>query len=499
MVFTKREIPSPKYLVPYEVDNIDNKHILQVSNQIRMAGMISQFTKMMLYSNELFTNLLNEANSTYDRIKNLGTRVDVIQAKLPSIESKFESPSTEKLKIFNQTPGTLFVAENPEKHQHFVADTKPIQVTSVRESCVPPPRLDLLDVYADEETKPCLTKYTHPGFFLEQWAAEQEKKMIELKAERKKKREERVARRAAQEKATPSLKPVQKLKKTRFDSQTGLRIVEDEDITRNHSISVSAGQNETSDTSTPRSLYNSSPGVSEPKPPPKPKKNKNKNKPVTVDVPALPNTNAPEVPTLVPEFPSSNAPLPPTNFSQSANTKSNNFNIPAFDSSIPAPPPPVDNYIPPPSVNSYIPPPIINNSIPAPLVNNSIPPPPPPINTADSEVFKTAAPPPPPPPPPTSNNTNQQSNDILSQIRTGPNLRTVDATPIEKPTDTRTSLLENIRAGLKDKLKSADQRKLAEKPKNNMPSSVAEILARRVAIEPDSDDDENDDNDDWSD
>ena len=70
---------------------------------------------------------------------------------------------------------------------------------------------------------------------------------------------------------------------------------------------------------------------------------------------------------------------------------------------------------------------------------------------------------------------------------------------IEKPVDQRSNLMENSRLGLK--LKSADARPVAapKQAAGGAPSSVAEILARRIAIEPDSDDDVDDDNDDWSD
>jgi hypothetical protein len=88
---------------------------------------------------------------------------------------------------------------------------------------------------------------------------------------------------------------------------------------------------------------------------------------------------------------------------------------------------------------------------------------------------------------------------LLSQIRGGTSLKrresVLPSAAAEKPVDTRSSLLENIRSGIK--LKAAPTGSSGPAPKKeSAPSSVAEILARRVAIQGASDDEDEDD-DDW--
>ena len=123
------------------------------------------------------------------------------------------------------------------------------------------------------------------------------------------------------------------------------------------------------------------------------------------------------------------------------------------------------------------------------------PPPPPPVGGGPA--------PPPPPPPAGGGGGGGDKSDLLAAIRGGQTLKKAEpgsggGGAIEKPVDTRSSLLENIRSGLK--LKSASDRKVPDAKKDaGAPSSVAEILARRIAIEPDSDDDVEDEADDWSD
>jgi hypothetical protein len=89
----------------------------------------------------------------------------------------------------------------------------------------------------------------------------------------------------------------------------------------------------------------------------------------------------------------------------------------------------------------------------------------------------------------------------LSQIRGGASLKrresTLPGATAEKPVDTRSSLLENIRSGIKLKSAAPGSTTAPAPKKESAPSSVAEILARRVAIQGASDDEEDDDDDDW--
>jgi hypothetical protein len=109
---------------------------------------------------------------------------------------------------------------------------------------------------------------------------------------------------------------------------------------------------------------------------------------------------------------------------------------------------------------------------------------------------------PPPPPMPVSDG-GGSGGDLMSQIQNA-KLRAAaaDAPKKEKPQDIRSNLLDNIRQGIS--LKSTTERKLPDKevqPKE-VNLSVAQILARRIAMIGDSDsesDGEDNNADEWSD
>lgn len=493
MVFVKRDIPSSQTLVLWDTGEVPKDKILQVTNQVNMAGMMTQFTLLMSYSHELFAGLLDEANATFGRIRQLDARVQQLHKQLPSIEAKFEGDELTVLTRMTQTGAKRYTAANPEKHQHFQPTALPKSVAAVRAHLNPPPRLHLLDAFADDG-KPCLTKYSNPNFFLEQWAAEQDKKFAELKAERKKKREERVARRAERgDGQQGGIKPVRKLKKIRYDPQTGERIVEEEDepvvvVQQPRPVSQPSATTAAPAVAAPVAEPQTSPPVPEkkgktkdkvkdkkPEKPPKPAK---LTKDADVPAPTIPAPVAPPVdlpPTMI-------APPPPMETA----------NIP--------PPPPVGAPAPPP-------PPPIGAPVPPPMSSGQAefaapaPPPPPPVAAPAPPPPPPVGAPAPPPPPPAPAAGGSDTSDLMAQIRGGTSgLKKAETSggAMEKPVDTRSNLLENIRNGLK--LKSAQERRVPEvSPPSNAPSSVAEILARRIAIEPDSDDDVDDDDDDWSD
>merc|ERR1719171_1354262 len=64
--------------------------------------------------------------------------------------------------------------------------------------------------------------YTHPGFFIEQWVMEQERKLAEAKAKREKRRQEREARKAAKAKAKQGKEDkVRTVRRKVYDKDTG--------------------------------------------------------------------------------------------------------------------------------------------------------------------------------------------------------------------------------------------------------------------------------------
>jgi len=103
-----------------------------------------------------------------------------------------------------------------------------------------------------------------------------------------------------------------------------------------------------------------------------------------------------------------------------------------------------------------------------------------------------------------ASSTSGSGGDLMSQIQNAKLKAAGEAPKKEKPQDMRSGLLESIRQGMA--LKSGVERKVevaeADKPQEPGNLSVAQILARRIAIiggDSDSESEGEDNNDEWSD
>jgi WAS protein family, member 1 len=516
MVFVKREIPPAQRLNRIELVDVPPAKVAQVTNQANLAGIITQMSYLTKYANEMFTTLVGEATETFQRIKSLSDRAEKINSTAAKVEAYFGGNQAQILLQMNNATRSEFTAQNPEQHQHLTVQSRPLAVTAFyNDECAPPPALHLLDS-CTKDGKPCLVKYTHPQFFFEKWIEEQQKQVELLKAERKKRREERAARRANQKDSNAPAKVIRKLRKVRYDPQTGQKIIEEEE----ESVEVVQGSGgggslaftgESSMVAPPTAAPSSSDKGKSSKSSSSKDKDKGKSKgdrksksrseanpnagsgmmpgtsivmpdcfpfvscaylaffPPRLEIPPPPSNNAPAPPSPRNPTPSAyDAPAPPPPPGGSS----------AYDA--PAPPPP------PPSGGGPAPPPP-----PPPPAGGPAAPPPPPVG----------GPAPPPPPPLPSSGGGGMGGGLLDAIRQGADLkRATPAAAAEKPVDTRSSLLENIRGGIS--LKSAQNRELksAAPPKEDVHAmSVAEILARRVAIQGNSDSEGDEDDGDWDD
>lgn len=236
MVFVKREIPPVHRLNKPELADVPPAKVAQVTNQANLAGIITQMAQLTSYANEMFTSLISEATETFTRIKSLSERAERLNTAALKVETYFGGNQAQILQSMNNSGRAEFTAQNPEEHQHLTVQSRPPAVVAVYGGCAPPPALQLLDSCA-EDGKPCLVKYTHPQFFFEKWIEEQQKQVELLKAERKKRREERAAKRANQKDNAGPAKVIRKLRKVRYDPETGQKIIEEEEET----VAVSQG------------------------------------------------------------------------------------------------------------------------------------------------------------------------------------------------------------------------------------------------------------------
>eukprot|EP01122_Echinamoeba_exundans_P007466 TRINITY_DN2315_c0_g1_i1.p1 TRINITY_DN2315_c0_g1~~TRINITY_DN2315_c0_g1_i1.p1 ORF type:complete len:499 (+),score=171.88 TRINITY_DN2315_c0_g1_i1:32-1528(+) len=497
MVFVKREIPPAQRLNRIELVDVPPAKVAQVTNQANLAGIITQMAHLTKYANEMFTSLVGEATETFQRIKSLSDRAEKINSTAARVEAYFGGNQAQILLQMNNATRSEFTAQNPEQHQHLTVQSRPPAVTAVyNDECAPPPALHLLDSCA-EDGKPCLVKYTHPQFFFEKWIEEQQKQVELLKAERKKRREERAARRANQKDNNAPAKVIRKLRKVRYDPQTGQKIIEEEE----ESVEVVQGSGgggslaftgESSMVAPPTAAPASSDKGKSSKSSSSKDKDKGKSKgdrKSKSKSEANPNAGS----GMMPEIPP-----PPANAAPAAPPSPRHPTPSAYDAPAPPPPPGGSSMPPPPSAyDAPAPPP--------PPAGGPAPPPPPPPPAGGPAPPPPPPPPaggpaPPPPPPPPASGGGGMSGGLLDAIRQGADLKRATPAAAEKPVDARSSLLENIRGGIA--LKSAQNRELksAAPVKEDVHAmSVAEILARRVAIQGNSDSEGDEDDGDWDD
>lgn len=164
------EYSSPK--ISFDTDRFI---ILRNLSQANNTGLIGQISALFEYTQEIFTELVEEATETAKRIEDLGQRVNKLYETLPNVEEEAES----KLQLTNL--GTNYSNKVSEDACQFLPDYRDSSMTHQYEECMPPPNLSLLDPYAGES---CLKKYTNPMFFLESWVAEQERMYQEAKKKR---------------------------------------------------------------------------------------------------------------------------------------------------------------------------------------------------------------------------------------------------------------------------------------------------------------------------
>ncbi len=232
MPLSEYTVPPVQELHVPKTDGVPRDKICTVTNQASMAGILTQITLITSYANEMFGNLVKEATETYSKIKDLSQRTQKLRHGLPEMEQFFSA--SDIISQMSSAKRSAYVSKNDEKSNLFDRESIPHALQTIYDAkCKPPPKLHLLDPYADDG-KPVLTKYTYPQFFLDEWIAEQQKQVEILKAERRQRRKDRAARRrekAGKEGPDPLKPQVRKLRKVRYDPQTGERIIEEEDAT----------------------------------------------------------------------------------------------------------------------------------------------------------------------------------------------------------------------------------------------------------------------------
>eukprot|EP01117_Protostelium_nocturnum_P004416 TRINITY_DN1593_c0_g1_i1.p1 TRINITY_DN1593_c0_g1~~TRINITY_DN1593_c0_g1_i1.p1 ORF type:complete len:487 (+),score=174.88 TRINITY_DN1593_c0_g1_i1:157-1617(+) len=485
MVFSVREIPAGGVVTDSQqthyafepAANLNQTTMRIAANQCHMTQLMAQMSQLVNFSGDLFNNLLHEATSTYQRINGLASRIQSASQGIDSFDKFMSNKSGQSLM---SNPRTEYVNLPLSESSFFTTENRPEAVKNVFSKAENPPKLYLMDTYIEgsENGLKALDLYTSPRFFLDEWIAEQMKLRQAAKEERKKRREERKARRAAAaegEKGS-NLGPAKpkRLEKVQYDPLTGERIVVKE------AAAPAPAQTYAAPTSTMTMAQVADYSWSSAPPP-------------TIE------SNSGYAPPHLAHSASKgySAPPPPTSFAPPPPAMPGYSNAPSFGA--PPPPPSMPGSYSAPSFGAPPPPPPQFGGRPDSVSFGGPPPPPPAMPGSYSVPNAPNAPPPPPvpgaPPPPPAASFNPSSPGMANALA-GISLKSAPQQPVSKPVDARSDLLSAIRGGRALNKVQVQEKKEVQEEKG---SSVASILARRIAIVGDDSDseDEDGDEDEW--
>jgi len=444
------------------------------------------------YTHEIFSELVEEAAHTSQRIRSLSERVVRLSDDAPLLDRAAELQDLGNRAISYSNPSEEVACQ-------YLPENRAAAITKQYEECMPPPNLGLLDEYAGDS---CLKKYTNPMFFLETWIEEQEKMYKEAKRKRARRRKGRARSTTTQKKVVKQVE----LSRAKYSSMGQ----EFSDVTPSTATSKP--------TPAQPSSSSSAAVVEEPDSEAKPKKEKRRTRRMTkgkTDKPKKdkkdkPKRKRPDVKNFPP--PDSTAPAPPTALTEPPPTKpplppTTTKTIPPPPNVLPPAPPPGNINQPLTPKKKDLPPPDTVLDIPPPPTKL---PPPPPVESPKASL-KSPRPrpdlPPPapaavpsapaPPPAPTTNSGGGASlAAALQQKSTNLQHRETPSSD-KKPKEARSALLESIHKGTQLRKVTPDTKKPQDNPYYGG-FNVAKILSRRAAMEF-SDDEGSFDDDDWED
>ncbi|KAJ1454669.1 hypothetical protein M885DRAFT_521631 [Pelagophyceae sp. CCMP2097] len=194
MLVRRRIETSLEYGHPHLYQKSPPETILADVTMASMTGTLAQIGLVAHYASEMFTDLFTEGEAMRVRVSKLQDRAAAIVAQLPAVEEKVR-------KLDGNSGGAHSAREREERTRvQFNTETMPAflkeRYTSEAVERVPDfSELDALLPDKVAKTGPCVKGYSNPGFFLDQWAAEEmegiaalQKKKAERKAERKERR-----------------------------------------------------------------------------------------------------------------------------------------------------------------------------------------------------------------------------------------------------------------------------------------------------------------------
>ncbi|XP_029023065.1 wiskott-Aldrich syndrome protein family member 2 [Betta splendens] len=482
----------PRHVCRQNIPNTIRSELECVTN-ISLANIIRQLGSLSKFAEDVFGELFVQAGEFAIRVNTLGERVDRLQVKVTQLDPKEEEVSLQAI-----TTRKAFRSSVTQDQQLFTRPSLPIPVQDTYKTCDPPPPLDQLSQYREDERE-ALKFYTDPSYFFDLWKEKMLQDTKDIMKEKRKHRKEK------KDNVNPRTLNPRKIK-TRKEEWERRKMGEEFVVPKNE-LSSAEGINgsilsgdingDPLELSTNSYSYDpSSPlpasGQDDFLPPPPPD--------VVYNGGQLGTPNQKRASVLSPAHP---PPAPPI-ASPLPNSRPNLSPPPA-----PPPPPPAPGFgipPPPPGFETPPPPPPLSSSPtaypsppappPPPTTSNICPPPPPPM-PAGGGPPPPPPPPPPPGPPPPSFNSSAPPPPPPSGGGAAPSSAPKPQPAPEPAGDARSDLLQAIRQGFN--LRKVEAQREQEK-RDTSGNDVAAILSRRIAVEcSDSEDDSSEfDDDEWS-
>ena len=177
MVLIQRHIVPPSNFTP----PAEKFALLMDLTHYNTVGLLGQIQQLFTVTNEVFSELVQEAQSTSQRIQNLKQRVGKIKASFQTVDDVVAQG------IDFITPGTKYANKCPEQAQLYMYEDRVPSMTAQYNNCKPPPNFTPFQQY--DET--CLKKYSNRDFFLETWIEEERLKFEDAKKKRAERRQQR--------------------------------------------------------------------------------------------------------------------------------------------------------------------------------------------------------------------------------------------------------------------------------------------------------------------
>ncbi|KAK9706780.1 hypothetical protein RND81_07G151300 [Saponaria officinalis] len=152
-----------KELYKEGVESEDPKAVLEGVAVAGLVGLLRQLGDLSQFAAEVFHGLQEQLASTGSRSRKLVSRVQRVEASLPSLEKAMLSQTSHI--HFAYTPGSVWHPRIKKEQNHFIGSDLPHFIMDSYEECHEPPRLHLLDRFDARGSGSCLKRYTDPTFF----------------------------------------------------------------------------------------------------------------------------------------------------------------------------------------------------------------------------------------------------------------------------------------------------------------------------------------------